>query len=173
MGLWILIWSPFACAALISTEELCAHGDANVCRDAELVKIIGATGQFGVDGKYAWKPTEKMLTKITTNTFAERTARRAQLLCTQVSHRWVSKEVSEYEQSSWSLAVDRHRYDDCMVEELPKAKTEELKAIAIRSSTAIASALVPVIAFFLFWYRRPLSRRIRNAMKLVSGIGAD
>ncbi|MBL8199680.1 MAG: hypothetical protein JNK40_01795 [Chromatiales bacterium] len=114
-----------------------------------------------------------MLDQIAPQNYRERAGRRAQLLCNTVANRWLSKDVEEYEQRTWFVAVDRQQYDDCLAEELPKAKIAELKALALKSLKVVTLVLVPVIACVILWYRRPLFRQARNMLQRVGRFGAD
>lgn len=168
-----MYFGPSTFAELVTAEDLCKRGDADMCRLAELERSIDAAGEFGSNGKYVWKPSADQLASIAPGNYRERAGQRAQLFCTVVASVWVSAEVAEYERRTSLEAVDRNRFDECMADELPRARAAELRSLGLESLKIFALVLLPVISFIVFWYRRPLWRQFQRVLKRIGGLGAN
>jgi hypothetical protein len=170
----MMFFIALSLADVFTAEDLCQRGgDPQVCRLAELERRIAATRQFGPEGKFEWRFSDSALDQIPPQNIRERAGRQATSLCTHVARTWVSNDVAEYERSTSFVAVDRDRFDECIADELPKAKKTEREKLVLQSSKVVAVVLVPVIVFLMFWYRRPLARQIRGLAERIRRIGAQ
>lgn len=168
----IMFVSSSAFAGLVTNDQLCKDGDAQVCALAELEKKLSALGLFDVNGKYDWKPSSQMLAQIVPRDTKERIARPAQEFCTESTRVWINQDVDTYSRMQWLVPVDRVAFRDCFFTQLEIEQHAEKMKTTFQVLKIVAGVVATLALFAIFWYRRRLVRATRKLFASINSVGA-
>jgi hypothetical protein len=157
-------------AGVASYAELCAKGDAQMCRIAELEKQLDMSQFTGENSQFKWVVPE-YYTFLGTGSATERAKGRAGEYCARVEKVSISPVVAEYSRLTGVVAVKRAAFQECMKNATENFLRDERKE-QFQEVLSVAAIVVPVIlAVLALWYRRPLLRWTRGFMSKMNALG--
>lgn len=174
-GMGLLLYAAASGAPIVDAEQSCAQGDHNSCQVADLAQRIEADRLFGSEGKYQLVLEDRWL--LQSHSYFDifgRAQEQAKATCAVATRVWVSADVAEFARLQSMTVVDRAQHASCLTNatnNFRREYTEDMVLGALKYVAAPVLALGAVIA--LFWYRRPLGRRLRKAKDKVNSLGAE
>ena len=108
-----LFWIARSEAGIVSTEELCAQGDARACRIEELAKKIDLQ-KLLADGQYRFMLGPTALFSAAPRDAKAKQAMLRQAACTFYAEVWINELVEEYGRLTDLRIVDVENFNICL-----------------------------------------------------------